>query len=99
MNNAKHTEATDIEEIRTKCLAGKMTAKKLTEMGYTKVYGLRIPLELETDAELKEGLKYCLSCAEEEAFFDNARKSDRLYHSVKLIEDEIAKREMEKGNG
>lgn len=88
-----------VEEIRTKCLAGKMTAKKLTAMGYTKVYGLKIPLELETDAELEEGLRYCRSCAEEAAFFDNARKSDRLYHSVKLIEDEIAKREKGKGNG
>lgn len=85
-------------EIRAKCLAGKMTAKKLTAMGYTKVYGLKIPLELETDAELKEGLEYCLSCAEEAAFWDNARKSDRLYHSVKLIEDEIAKRK-ERNNG
>lgn len=81
-----------INDIRSKCLAGKMTAKKLTEMGYTKVYGLKIPLELETDAELKEGLEYCLSCAEEAAFWDNVRKSDRLYESVAKIEAEIAKR-------
>lgn len=81
-----------VAEIRAKCLAGKMTAKKLTAMGYTKVYGLKIPLELETDDELKEGWTFCERCAEEAAFFDNARKSDRLYHSVKLIEDEIAKR-------
>lgn len=81
-----------VAEIRAKCLAGKMTAKKLTEMGYTKVYGLKIPLELETDAELKEGLKYCYSCAAEAAFWDNDRKSDRLYESVAKIEAEIAKR-------
>lgn len=80
------------EEIRAKCLAGKMTAKKLTAMGYTKVYGLKIPLELETDDELKEGWTFCERRAEEAAFFDNTRKSDRLYHSVKLIEAEIAKR-------
>lgn len=88
-----------VEEIRAKCLAGKMTAKKLTAMGYTKVYGLKIPLELETDAELKEGLQYCLSCAEEAAFFDNDMKSDRLYESVAKIKAEIAKRKgAEHGN-
>lgn len=81
-----------IAEIRAKCLAGKMTAKKLKAMGYTKVYGLKIPLELETDDELKEGLKYCRSCAEEAAFWDNVRKSDRLYESVAKIKAEIAKR-------
>lgn len=81
-----------VDDIRTKCLAGKMTAKKLTAMGYTKVYGLKIPLELETDDELQEGLEYCRSCAEEAAFWDNVRKSDRLYESVVKIEDEIAKR-------
>lgn len=82
-----------VADIRTKCLAGKMTAKKLTAMGYTKVYGLKIPLELLTDAELEEGLRYCRSCAEEAAFFDNAGKSDRLYGSVAKIKAEIAKRE------
>lgn len=81
-----------VAEIRAKCLAGKMTAKKLTAMGYTKVYGLKIPLELETDAELKEGLEYCLSCAAEAAFWDNDRKNDRLYESVTKIKAEIAKR-------
>ena len=86
------TDNETVAEIRSKCLAGKMTAKKLAEMGYTKVYGLKIPLELETDAELKEGLEYCLSCAEEAAFWDNERKSDCLYESVAKINAEIAKR-------
>lgn len=85
-----------VEEIRTKCLAGKMTAKKLTEMGYTKVYGLKIPLELQTDNELKEGWTFCERCAEEAAFWDNARKSDRLYESVRKIEAEMAKRKGKK---
>lgn len=80
------------EDIRKLCLQGKMTAKKLSALGYTKVYGLKIPLELETIEELKEGLDYCQKCAEEAAFYDNAIKSNRLYQSVELIKKEIAKR-------
>ena len=81
-----------VDEIRTLCLKGKITKKRLAELGYTKVYGCKIPLELCTDAELKEARQYCRSCAEEAAFFDNARKSDILYGSCDQIDKEIAKR-------
>ena len=80
------------DEIREGCLTGKITQKKLKELGYTKVYGLKIPLELETDEELSDGLKYCRYCAEEEAFYDNERKSDLFYESCDKIKAEIEKR-------
>lgn len=44
--------ALTVEQIRTLCLKGKMTQKSLADRGYTKVYGLKIPLELMTDQEL-----------------------------------------------
>ena len=84
-----------VDEIRTLCLKGKMTQKRLSDLGYTKVYGLKIPLELMTDQELSEGRQYVRSCAEEGAFFDNAQKSDRLYSAENQINGEIKRR---KGN-
>ena len=84
-----------VDEIRTLCLKGKMTQKRLSDLGYTKVYGLKIPLELMTDQELSEGRQYVRSCAEEAAFFDNAQKSDRLYSAENKIKGEIERR---KGN-
>lgn len=80
------------EQIRELCIKRKITKKRLTELGYTKVYGYRIPLEICTDAELKEAYQYCRECAEEAAFFDNVRKSDMLYESCGQIEKEQNKR-------
>lgn len=81
-----------VDEIRTLCLSGKMTQKRLEALGYTKVYGLKIPLELMTDQELDEGRADIRHCAEEAAFFDNAKKSDLLYESERQIKGEIARR-------
>lgn len=84
--------ALTVEQIRTLCLKGKMTQKSLADRGYTKVYGLKIPLELMTDQELEEGRADIRHCAEEAAFFDNAKKSDLLYESERQIKGEIARR-------
>ena len=80
------------QEIRDLCLKRKITNRKLKELGLTKVYGYRIPLEICTDNELKEAYQYCRSCAEEAAFWDNERKSDMLYDSCDLIRKEQDKR-------
>ncbi len=84
------------EEIRALCLKKKITKKRLTELGYTKVYGLKIPLELLTDQELEEGYRYVGSCADEAAFFDNDRKWHILCDSESAIKREIEKRKAAK---
>lgn len=84
------------EEIRALCLKKKITKKRLSELGYTKVYGLKIPLELLTDQELEEGYRYVIECADAAAFFDNVRKWNILCESERAIEREIGKRKASK---
>lgn len=80
------------DEVRDACLRGRLTAKRLKAMGYTKVFGLKIPLELETDGELAEGITYLRRCRDEAAFYDNTRKYNRLLESTNAVEAEIARR-------
>lgn len=87
MKKLVSTEKPTAAQIRELCLKRKITNKALKELGYTKVYGYRIPLELCTKEELQEAWQYCERCAEEAAFFDNVRKSNLLYDSVKTIEN------------
>lgn len=66
--------------------------KEERESKVSEGYGLKIPLELMTDQELEDGRADIRHCAEEAAFFDNAKKSYLLYESERQIKGEIARR-------